>query len=166
MTIAFIGIGSNIGDKELNCLRAVEDLKQIPSCRVIGRSAWYQTKPVGVEGQEWYVNGVASLSTDGMISAWDLLSHLRAIESKMGRVRKKRWESRIIDLDILLFGKEIIYREDLKIPHPLMHLRGFVLVPMADLAPDYTHPSIGASMIELLQALPEEGPAVIPLKDE
>jgi 2-amino-4-hydroxy-6-hydroxymethyldihydropteridine diphosphokinase len=83
----------------------------------------------------------------------------------MGRVRTQRWASRIIDLDILLFGEEVINKEDLKIPHPLMHLRRFVLVPMAQIAPDLIHPSFGMSMEELLKRLPEDGQEVIPVKE-
>ncbi|MEE9611155.1 MAG: 2-amino-4-hydroxy-6-hydroxymethyldihydropteridine diphosphokinase, partial [Desulfatiglandales bacterium] len=138
-TTVYIGIGSNLGDKRHNCLKAVEMIGQIPGCELSGHSDWYLTKPVGVRDQGWYVNGVVSISTS--ISAKDLLSGLMAIEADMGRVRRKRWESRVIDLDILLFGHEIIDEEKLTIPHPLMHLRKFVLVPIVQLAPDLIHPS-------------------------
>jgi 2-amino-4-hydroxy-6-hydroxymethyldihydropteridine diphosphokinase len=94
-TTAYIGIGSNLEDKRHNCLTAVEMVGQIPGSQLTGRSDWYLTKPVGVKGQDWYVNGVVSISTK--IPALDLLQRLLAIESDMGRVRRKRWESRIID---------------------------------------------------------------------
>ncbi len=110
------------------------------------------------------MNGVVSMSTG--ISAKDLLSRLMAIEADMGRVRRQRWESRIIDLDILLFGHEIIDEEKLTIPHPLMHLRKFVLVPMVQLAPDLIHPSLGMSMAALLRKIPADGQVVNQLKEQ
>ena len=161
-TTAYIGIGSNLEDKRQNCLRAVEMVEQIPGSELTGLSDWYLTKPVGVKGQDWYVNGVVSISTK--IPAPDLLRRLLAIESDMGRVRRKRWESRIIDLDILLYGHEIINQKDLKVPHPLMHLRKFVLVPLVQLAPDLIHPSLGVTMAELLRRVMNNGQEVVPLE--
>ena len=163
MKTAYIGIGSNLGDKRQNCLRAIEKIEQIPGCRLTGRSDWYLTEPVGVEGQDWYVNGVISLST--AISPQELLGSLLDIEAEMGRVREERWESRVIDLDILLYGQEIIDEEDLKVPHPLMHRRKFVLVPLVQLAPDLIHPSLGVSMAELLRRVRSNGQEVVPLED-
>jgi len=161
-TTAYIGIGSNLEDKRQNCLRAVEMVEQIPDSERTGLSDWYLTEPVGVKGQDWYVNGVLSISTK--MSAPDLLRRLQAIESDMGRVRRKRWESRIIDLDILLYGHEIINQKDLKVPHPLMHLRKFVLVPLVQLAPDLIHPSLGVTMAELLRRVMNNGQEVVPLE--
>ncbi len=139
-------------------------MRQIPGCELSGCSDWYLTNPVGVREQGWYVNGVVSMFT-GML-AKDLLSRLMAIEADMGRVRRQRWESRIIDLDILLFGHEIIDKEKLTIPHPLMHLRKFVLVPMVELAPDLVHPSLGLSMAALLQKIQEDSQVVSQLKGQ
>ena len=82
----------------------------------------------------------------------------------MGRIRKERWGSRIVDLDILLFGQAIIQEEGLIVPHPFMHLRRFVLVPMVQLAPDVTHPSMGRTMFKLLRDLPEENQEVVPME--
>jgi 2-amino-4-hydroxy-6-hydroxymethyldihydropteridine diphosphokinase len=162
MKAAYIGIGSNLGDKRRHCAEAVERIGQIPDCQLNGSSDWYSTKPVGVEGQDWYVNGVVSLSVG--ISARQLLNRLQAIEAGMGRVRKERWEPRIIDLDILTFGREIIHEEDLEVPHPLMHLRKFVLLPLSHLAPDLIHPVLGVTMVDLLRRLPDDGQMVVPLK--
>jgi 2-amino-4-hydroxy-6-hydroxymethyldihydropteridine diphosphokinase len=163
MKTVYIGIGSNLGDKRHNCLTAIENIGQIPDCQITGRSDWYLTKPVGVEGQDWYVNGVISISIE--ISPQALLGTLLDIEAEMGRVRGERWESRIIDLDILLYGHEIINEEDLTVPHPLMHLRKFVLVPLVQLAPDLIHPSLGVSMAELLRKIPNNGQEIVPLED-
>jgi len=158
MKTAYIGIGSNLGEKTDNCLKAVTLMNRMIGCTVIERSNLYRTAPVGVEGQGWYANGVASLSTN--LSARELLKNLLFIESEMGRVRRKKWESRIIDLDILIFGNEIIDENNLQIPHPLMHTRRFVLAPMVDVAPDLIHPSLGLSMTELLHRLPNDDQVV------
>jgi len=164
MKTAYIGIGSNLGDKSKNCIKAIEMIGLIPGCKLIKHSDLYLTKPVGVEHQDWYVNGVINLFTD--LSPQDLLNNLLSIEEKMGRVRRERWESRIIDLDILFFGQDIINEEHLTIPHPRLHSRRFVLVPMTQIAPDFTHPSLGLTMSELLGECPEDGQVVIPIKEE
>ena len=160
---AYIGIGSNLGDRYQNCLKAVDLLRRIPGVELTGISGWYLTKPVGVERQEWFINGVLSLEVK--ISAQDLLKGLMAAEQGMGRVRTKRWGPRIIDLDILLYGNQIIDEDDLKVPHPLMHVRRFVLVPIADLAPEVPHPSIGLTMSQLLDQLHKDGQDVIPYEE-
>jgi 2-amino-4-hydroxy-6-hydroxymethyldihydropteridine diphosphokinase len=161
MTTAYIGIGSNLGDKLNNCRKSIEMSGRIPDTRVTAQSRFYRTEPVGVEGHDWYVNGVISLSTG--LSAQDLLKNLLDIEQIMGRERKKKWDSRTIDLDILLYGQEVIEEEGLTVPHPLMHLRRFVLEPMVQLAPDLIHPVLGKSMAGLLEDFREQGQDVIPL---
>ena len=158
---AYIGVGSNLGEKIDNCLGAIVRIDEISGCRVTARSGFYRTEPVGVKGQDWYVNGVIVLSVD--ISAQDLLKSLLAIEVDMGRERKRKWDSRIIDLDILLFGEEVISEKGLEVPHPLMHLRRFVLVPMVSLAPDLVHPVLGKSMTELLVDSPKKDQSVVPM---
>ena len=154
MNRAYIGIGSNLGDRHQNCLMAVDMLQKTPGCKLTGHSDWYVTEPVGVKEQERYINGVALISTE--LSAHDLLKTLLAIEQNMGRVRRKRWESRIIDLDLLLYGREVINEKHLTVPHPLMHVRRFVLVPLVELEPNLIHPSLGLTMSELLAQLPED----------
>ena len=160
---AYIGIGSNLGDKLSNCLKAIEAVDRVPDCSVVGQSGFYRTEPVGVERQDWYVNGVLFLSTD--ISPQDLLTSILAVEKEMGRKRNKKWDSRIIDLDLLLFGQDVIKEDDLAVPHPLMHRRRFVLMPMVQLAPDLIHPVLGKSMAALLGDISDEGQTVIPLMD-
>ena len=163
MTRAYIGIGSNLGDRHRNCIKALKMIGGVPGCRVSACSDWYLTQPVGVKEQDWYVNGVTSIDTG--IPARHLLENLLDIETRMGRVRKGLWDPRIIDLDILLFGKEIIQEEGLRVPHPLMHIRRFVLVPFAQLDPDLIHPSLGVSMAELLHKLPDDEQVVLPMKE-
>jgi 2-amino-4-hydroxy-6-hydroxymethyldihydropteridine diphosphokinase len=163
-TTAYIGIGSNLGGKRSNCLKAVERMGQISEIELTGRSDWYLTKPVGVRDQDWYVNGVVSMATK--ISAQDLLKRLIAIEADMGRVRKGRWGPRVIDLDLLLYGQDMIHDDNLTVPHPLMHLRKFVLVPMVQLAPDLIHPVLVLSMAELLRRIPEDGQVVQRIDEE
>jgi 2-amino-4-hydroxy-6-hydroxymethyldihydropteridine diphosphokinase len=162
MPLTYIGIGSNLGDKRRNCAQALERLARIPDCRLTGWSQWFLTRPVGVRGQNWYLNGAACLETDK--AGRELLSRLLSIESDMGRVRTEKWGPRIIDLDLLLLGREIINDRDLQVPHPRMHARRFVLVPMVQLAPGLIHPVLGRTMEELLENLAEDGQEVIPLE--
>jgi len=160
---AYIGVGSNLGDKLKNCLTAINLADKLPGCRVERKSRFYRTEPVGVEGQDWYVNAVISMRTE--IQARELLDGLLAIEAGIGRTRKGRWESRPIDLDILLFGKDVVNGKDLIIPHPRMHLRRFVLVPMTELAPNLVHPVLSKTMAELLRGFSDEGQRVLPLME-
>jgi 2-amino-4-hydroxy-6-hydroxymethyldihydropteridine diphosphokinase len=161
---AYIAIGSNLGDKLSNCLKAIELIDGIPGCMVTARSGLFRTAPVGVDGHDWYVNGVISISTE--ISAHQLLESLLSIEKDLGRVRIKKWDPRIIDLDILLFGRDTMDEEALIIPHPLMHLRRFVLVPLVQIAPDFIHPVLDQTMTELLAGLRDDDQSVIPIKEK
>lgn len=162
VSLAYIGIGSNLGDKSRNCSRALELLGLIPNCRLAGRSKRFLTRPVGVKDHDWYVNGVACLETE--MPGHELLTRLLAVESAMGRVRTEKWGPRIIDLDLLLFGQEIINSRDLQVPHPLMHTRRFVLVPMVQIAPSLIHPVFRRTMQDLLKGLAEDGQEVTPLE--
>ena len=151
MKTAYIGIGSNMGDRTRNCLEAVDRVGMMPDCRILKLSGLYETEPVGVEGQDPYINCVASLLTG--LPARGLMKDLLLIEAEMGRVRKGRWEPRVIDLDLLLFGSDIIDDEGLKVPPPLMHERRFVMAPMNDLVPDLIHPVIRRTMVTRPEAL-------------
>jgi len=161
MNTAYIGVGSNLGDKLQNCCKAIDLIDNIENCTVKTQSPFYRTEPVGVASQDWYVNGVIRVETG--LSAQDLLKSLLSIETGMGRVRTQRWESRIIDLDILLYGHHVIDEKSLTIPHPLMHIRKFVLMPMVQLDPDLVHPVLGRTMFELFDDLTEQGQGIMPI---
>ena len=156
-TVAYIGIGSNLGNKISNCRSAIEEMGHVPGCQVAACSSLFKTEPEGVTEQDWYVNCVSQLTTD--LSPIQLIKALLSIEHAMGRRRKKRWEARIIDLDILLFGQEVIGLHDLVIPHSLLHERRFVLEPLAQLAPEFIHPVLKTTIRRLLHGLPK-GPPV------
>ena len=158
MESAYIGIGSNIGHKIDNCKKAISLMGRLEGCSVRLQSPFYRTEPVGVEGQDTFVNGVVCVDTD--LSAASLLKQLLKIETDMGRVRLKKWDARVIDLDILLFGVRVINKPDLIVPHPLMHLRRFVLTPLLQIAPDLIHPVLRKSMQELAGSLSGDGQAV------
>ncbi|MFA4875684.1 MAG: 2-amino-4-hydroxy-6-hydroxymethyldihydropteridine diphosphokinase [bacterium] len=147
--IAYIGLGSNIGDKTANCQTAVERLAE--AGRIIGVSSFYYTEPVGYKEQEDFINAVATLETHR--SPVELLSICHAIEDRLGRRRTVRWGPRTVDLDILLYGDLVVNRLDLVIPHPLMAVRRFVLAPLVEIAPAVMHPVLNKTMIQLLSEL-------------
>lgn len=149
---AFIGIGSNLGDRKANYLEAIERIQKLPNIRIVKQSSLYESEPLG-DAKTWFVNAVIEIEAEA--SAEDLLKRLKAIETAMGRkrVRGKRWGSRIIDLDILFFNNEIINKRNLKVPHPELQNRRFVLAPLSELAPQMVHPKIGATVSEMLAGL-------------
>ena len=161
--LVFIGVGSNLGDKVGNCRRAVEVILADGRNRIVQCSPFYQTEPVGKKEQDWFINGVCAMETT--MEPAELLESLLGVEKMMGRVRRERWGPRVIDLDILLFGQEVINQEGLQIPHPRLHERRFVLVPLRDIAPDLMHPLLGKRISQILAELPGEE-KVFPLPQE
>jgi 2-amino-4-hydroxy-6-hydroxymethyldihydropteridine diphosphokinase len=138
MTIAYIGIGSNVGDRSTFCRRAVSALDNAPGIEVDATSDLYETSPIGPP-QRSYVNMVVRVRTDR--DARSLLDQCKRIEAQLGREPAElRWGPRVIDLDILLFGDEKISEPDLEVPHPHMTERRFVLVPLLQIDPDVTDP--------------------------
>lgn len=151
-SIAFIGIGSNLGDRRANVLEAIKRIGEIEGSRVTRTSSFYESEPLG-NARTWFVNAVVEVETE--LTADAFLKQTQAIETAMGRkrVKGKRWGSRIIDLDILFWNHEVIKKRHLKVPHPEMHKRRFVLLPLAELGPHVIHPQLGGSVSALLAGL-------------
>lgn len=158
MTIAFIALGSNLEDPLSQVERAVEHITQHPQCETLARAPWYRSAAIGPGEQPDYVNGVIKISTN--LDAFALLDTLLTIENQQGRVRNLKWGPRTLDLDLLLYDKQIINSERLQIPHPRMCERNFVLLPLYDLEPDLVIPERGA-LAELIQKSHQNGLAKI-----
>ena len=146
MSVAYIGIGSNLGNRQENCLRAIE-LLQKKGIIVKKRSSLYETEPWGVKDQPLFLNMAIEVETK--LNPEALLRILKDVEKEVGRKESTKWGSRIIDLDILLIDNIVLNKDNLKIPHPLMHKRDFVLLPLCEIAPDIKHPLLKVSIIEL-----------------
>ncbi len=155
MTIVYIGLGSNLSEPKKQICLAVKAINAIAKSKIIKVSSLYFSRPMGPKDQPDYMNAVLKLDTE--LSALALLDALQAIENQAGRVRKdNRWGARILDLDIILFGQEIINNERLIIPHYGMKEREFVLIPLSQIAPDIILPS-GEKVIELSKAIATNG---------
>ena len=150
----YIGMGSNLAAPDQQLRSAVEALAQLPGTALVGVSAFYQSDSL-LPGQPRYTNAVAALDSD--LAPLDLLDALQAIENDQGRERLERWGPRTLDLDILLFGERLIDAPRLKVPHYQMHLRAFVLYPLAELAPADLQLPDGQTLSELLSACPFVG---------
>jgi 2-amino-4-hydroxy-6-hydroxymethyldihydropteridine diphosphokinase len=156
---AYIALGSNIGDREENLLRAVAEIGRLPESRVTALSSFYETSPVGTVDQKAFYNAVLRLST--RLDASTLLTLLLTIENKsFHRVRTIPWGPRRMDLDLLLYGNCIIHEENLEVPHPRLAERRFVLQPLCEIAPNLLHPLNGKTIRELLASL-KSGETVI-----
>lgn len=149
MARVFVGIGSNLGDKEGNIRNAINLMKG--KCRILKLSSLYETEPVGYENQDWFLNCVAEIETK--LNPNELLEFLQSIEKKLGRVKTIKNGPRIIDLDILFYGDKIIKEDSLTVPHPRLHERLFVLEPLKEIAPEIVHPVLGKSIREFHSAL-------------
>ncbi len=152
--ISYLGIGSNLGDPIENCRKALSEIASLKNVQVLRRSSLYRTEPVGDIPQDWFVNGVVEVRTT--FTAPQLLKALQWVEQALGRERRGRWEPRIIDIDILLYGQEVIKTESLVVPHPELHKRRFVLMPINEIAPYVIHALYGISMKGLLDRLEDD----------
>lgn len=149
MVDVYIGIGSNLGDREGNVRKALEFLKE--NFTLVKVSSTYETEPMYIEEQNWFLNCVAKLETD--LPPRELLSYLKDTERRIGRQKSVRYGPRIIDLDILFYGKKVLRQNDLEIPHPKIHERPFVLIPLTEIEPDFVHPLHHKTVSELLSEL-------------
>lgn len=158
----FVGLGSNLQQPVQQLRRALEALSHVPETRLISHSGLYHSAPMGPAGQPDYINAVAQLQT--RLPPLGLLHALQAIEHAQGRVRDgQRWGARTLDLDILLYGTQILVTPELTVPHAGMHLRAFVLYPLYELAPELEIPGRGR-LADLLQGCNKEG--LEPLKED
>jgi 2-amino-4-hydroxy-6-hydroxymethyldihydropteridine diphosphokinase len=152
----FVGLGSNLGDREFLIRKAVEAMRDLPHTTVIRVSSLYDTEPVGEVEQPAFLNAAVWLETE--LKPRELLWHLLLVEKRMGRVRSQKWGPRPIDLDLLFYGDETRDEADLKIPHPEAHKRAFVLLPLLELDPDFIHPVTGETIRKLLKKLDPNPP--------
>jgi 2-amino-4-hydroxy-6-hydroxymethyldihydropteridine diphosphokinase len=148
MENVFLGIGSNIGDRLHFLTEAVRKLRTIPSSGVVKISSVYETEPVGVKNQNYFLNAVVLVQTSMGVA--DFHSRIKSIEKELGRVDRSRWGPREIDIDILLFGDRVINQAAIVIPHPEMVNRRFVLQPLAEIAPETVHPLFHKPVKDLL----------------
>jgi 2-amino-4-hydroxy-6-hydroxymethyldihydropteridine diphosphokinase len=151
-TTAYLGLGSNLGDRQANLSAALERLERSPSVRLQRCSSLYESAPVGVLDQPWFLNAVAEIGTG--LAPLELLALLKSIERELGRQPGRRWGERLVDLDLLLYGDLELATDVLTVPHPELWRRLFVLAPLQELAPELRTPngrSIGQRVTELGQ---------------
>jgi 2-amino-4-hydroxy-6-hydroxymethyldihydropteridine diphosphokinase len=147
--IAFIGIGSNVGDRRQACMNAVQAFESWERGSLTKESSFYESEPWGYEAQEWFINCVIKIATSE--DAFGLLAFMQDVEQKLGKQKEFRWGPRTIDLDLLFFNQSIIDAPNLKVPHPHLHERRFVLEALAEIEPAWMHPALNQPVSHLLQ---------------
>ena len=149
MEVVFLGVGTNLGDREKNLKEAITGIGKYIG-RVVNSSSVYETEPWGFEAEQQFLNIVVKVETELVPS--EVLRAILILETKLGRVRSEiQYSSRVIDIDILFYGDEIINSEELKVPHPLLPERKFVLVPLCEIEPELVHPGLKQSVTSLLE---------------
>ena len=148
MLTAYLGLGSNKGERISYIQKAIAEIKKIPGIVVLKFSGIYETEPWGVENQPDYLNSVLEIKTG--LDAEILLKELKDIEKRIGRIQSAKWSEREIDIDLLFYGNEIIEKDFMTVPHPQIEKRKFVLIPMNEIAPDFIHPLLKEKISELL----------------
>lgn len=148
----FLLLGTNLGDRRKNLMDALWAI-EARAGMIRRRSAIYETEAWGVTNQPSFYNQVVQIAT--FLKPLELLDQLLSIEDTMGRLRNKKWGERIIDIDILFFGSDVIRSEDLTVPHPELHNRRFTLVPLAEIADEFIHPALHQTIHELLKNCPD-----------
>ncbi len=153
MSIAYLCLGSNSGNRLQFIEQAISLLNLAENIKIIRSTALYETEPWGVKNQNWFLNIIVEIKTD--LSPQDLLLKCMSIEKTLGRNRDKeqRWGERTIDIDIILYNKDVVNTDMLTIPHPRMHQRAFVLVPLLELIPDFIHPVLNKTISDLYDEL-------------
>ena len=155
MAVVFVALGSNLGDRESFLDQALNRLRNLPQTKIVRSSRWYETEPVGGPPQGMFLNGVVELETS--LSPMDLFHQMKKIEMDCGRPSEHQSsEPRVIDLDLLFYDDRIIKTPELTVPHPRLHEREFVLLPLTEIAPTWVHPQIKKSAQELLSDLYHE----------
>ncbi|MDI6751572.1 MAG: 2-amino-4-hydroxy-6-hydroxymethyldihydropteridine diphosphokinase [bacterium] len=145
--MAILLLGSNI-NPFTNIKKAISEIEKLSGVSITAKSSLYETEPVGFKPQPMFINCCLEVST--LLSPKELLYQTQGIEEAMGRTRKIKWGPRVIDIDILLYGEEVISDKDLTIPHPELHHRLFALIPLAEIAPNILHPILKVSIKELI----------------
>ncbi len=153
--IAYISVGSNMGDKPENCQKGITSLSETGTSRILAQSRIYATEPVDYEDQDWFINTMVKLETS--LDPFQLLDQIELIQRAAGRIKDSiRFGPRILDMDIILYDDCIIESERLLVPHPRMHKRRFVLKPICDIDPYIIHPVLKQEMQFLLQRLGDD----------
>lgn len=151
MAIAYLGLGSNIGDREANLSSAIQKISEVPGIEITKISSRYKTKPYGKTDQPDFMNMAVEVDTN--LTPLDLLETVLGVEHELGRVRNEVWGPRNIDIDILLYEDLELQLTDLKVPHPEMHLRSFVIDPLNEIAPKREHPTLKLTVEQIKEQL-------------
>ncbi|MDI6740626.1 MAG: 2-amino-4-hydroxy-6-hydroxymethyldihydropteridine diphosphokinase [Candidatus Edwardsbacteria bacterium] len=155
---AFIGLGSNLGNRLGNLRGAISAIREMPGLTIAATSSVYETAPVGNRDQPKFINAVIEVGCE--LSPQELLAALLRIEKHMGREPRGKWEPRVIDLDIIYYGDQVLNTTELTVPHPEAARRAFVLEPLSEIAPDFVDPVEKKTVLQLLSQLDRIGQAV------